>query len=153
MNVKTAMLISCSFLCCWLVAGCIAPGYTETERAQQYAELKVKVDAKLNSFKGNLTATKLLMIASAPAERIAVGDGEVWVYRYYTGGGATTTTLSGNGGLFSPYQAVSTTSASILQYEMKLHFDKSNVLDEWSYDLLCPGSIFNLWCEEKWLRQ
>ena len=77
----------------------------------------------LDSCIGKLSKDRLIMIASTPAERVPVENGEIWVYKYKTT--KTTTTYHHYGGLFDD-EAESENKN--YPYEVRLRFDKNGIL-------------------------
>ncbi|MEI6808040.1 MAG: PEGA domain-containing protein [bacterium] len=74
---------------------------------QQEVQAKAKLETNLNSYKGMLKTATLLSIAGEPAEKLAVTDGEVWIYRYGeagTGGRFTVTLQIGKDGIVTDWR-------------------------------------------------
>lgn len=143
---KSELLIYCSVLCCLLVTGCASSLaiYNEIHEREHPSTVK-QFEDRLNKYKGSPAST-ILMNAGAPTQRITVGDEEVWIYECLNPNAqspttTTKTTITGNGGLFTPYEAVTETQAEhplILKMRnerliLKLQFDKKNKLVNWSY--------------------
>jgi hypothetical protein len=118
--------------------------WSEIHEKEHPLEVK-RFEDRLNMYKGSPAST-ILMNAGAPTQRITVGDGEVWIYECLNPNAQATTTttkttITGNGGLFTPYEAVTTTQAEDPLIRMlrnsrlilKLQFDKNNKLINWSY--------------------
>jgi len=83
------------------------PAAMQVHAEQQEAQAKAKLEANLNSYKGMLKTATLLSIAGEPAEKLAVTDGEVWIYRYGeagTGGRFTVTLQIGKDGIVTDWR-------------------------------------------------
>jgi len=81
------------------------------------------IKSGLDSCIGKLTKDKLVMIASTPADRMTLENGEVWVYKYKKT--TTSTTYRSYGGLFD---SESESENKEYPYEVRLRFDKKGIL-------------------------
>lgn len=104
-----------------------------TPRVSYNETLKSNLQQNLNSCMGKLTTAELLMFASSPSEKNTVSDGEIWIYKYRKSKTTTKTTITGNGGLLNPYEAESTSESYEYTFDMRLRFNKQNILIDWSY--------------------
>ncbi|MEI6808038.1 MAG: ankyrin repeat domain-containing protein [bacterium] len=83
------------------------PAGMQAQVEQQEVQAKAKLEANLNSYKGMLKTATLLALAGEPAEKLAVTDGEVWIYRYGapgSGGRFTVTLQIGKDGIVTDWR-------------------------------------------------
>lgn len=139
---KTASLICCSLLICFLVGGC-------KSLAQVSADYKQALNANLDSFVGKLTTDELVMFAGSPTERTRTSSGgEILTYQYAATTPRTVTTkYYGNGSMFSPHQSVSTEGGGERYYwTVRFMFNDKHVLTSWSYQ----GDPGRVWASMKY---
>lgn len=92
-----------------------------------------QLDGSLNSCMQNITKGEVVMLASNPTVKEQTAEGEIWIYKYRKGQSTTTATTTGNGSLLSPYQTESTTTSDEVKLDIRLKFDKDDLLAGWSY--------------------
>jgi hypothetical protein len=74
---------------------------------------KARIQETFDSCKGKLTKKDLAMKASAPAERVPVDDGEIWIYKYR---GTRGNTRDGHP----------------INMEVRVHFDKKGIMNNFT---------------------
>lgn len=95
---------------------------------QKKNELVAGLDACMGRSKG-----ELIMELASPIERLAVEDGEIWIYKYRRAESETKATGTGTGALLNPYEEERRTVEKRYELEVKLLFDRAGVAQKYSY--------------------